>query len=162
MKHCCSQFSRLHPGQRGFTLTEILIALAIIGILASLGAPAFNDLIKSQRIKSMATDINASLAFARSEAVKRNRNVTMTPITTGAWEDGWRIADPDNAGNYLEVHDAFKSLAATGPDSLTYRSSGRIQGSVAPAFDISATGTSAHRCVSVDLSGRPYVKDAAC
>jgi len=152
----------MNTGQGGFTLTEILIALVIIGILASLGAPAFNDLIKSQRIKSMATDINASLAFARSEAVKRNRNVTMTPITTGAWQDGWRIADPDNAGNYLEVHDAFKGLTATGPDSLAYRSSGRIQGNVAPAFNISATGTTASRCVTVDLSGRPYVKDSAC
>lgn len=156
------QFDRVPAGHQGFTLTEILIVLVVIGILASLGAPAFNDLIKSQKIKSMATDINASLALARSEAVKRNRSVTMTPITAGAWQDGWRIADPDNAGNYIEVHDAFKGLTASGPDSLIYRSSGRIQGNVAPEFDISAAGTSAHRCVSVDLSGRPYVKDAAC
>ncbi|TAK65675.1 MAG: prepilin-type N-terminal cleavage/methylation domain-containing protein [Betaproteobacteria bacterium] len=146
--------------QEGFTLIEILIVIAIVGILASIAAPSFNELIKSQRIKSMATDLNSSLTLARSEAIKRNKNVTMSPVTVGSWQDGWQIADPDFAGN-IEVHSAFTGLTATGPDSVIYRSSGRIAGA-APSFNISATGTTAQRCVSVDLSGRPYIKAAAC
>lgn len=149
-------------GQPGFTLTELLLVVAVIGILASLAAPSFSQLIKSQRMKSMATDINASLTLARSEAIKRNRDVTLSPTTAGSWETGWQIADPDHAGNNIEVHPAIAGLTATGPDSVTYRSSGRIQGSVAPAFNISAAGVSDQRCVSVDLSGRPYVKASAC
>ncbi len=143
-------------------MTELLAVVAIIGILAALAAPSFSELIKSQRIKSMATDLNASLALARSEAVKRNRNVTMSPTTAGSWQSGWQIADPDNAGSNIEVHSAFEGLTATGPDDVTYRSSGRIQGATAPDFNISAAGTTAQRCVSVDLSGRPYVKAVAC
>ncbi len=143
-------------------MVELLMVVAIIGILASLAAPSFSDLIKSQRIKSMATDLNGSLTLARSEAIKRNRNVTLSPTTVGAWQDGWQIADPDNAGSNIEVHAAFSGLTATGPDSVTYRSSGRIQGITAPAFNIGAAGTSAQRCVSVDLSGRPYVKAEGC
>jgi len=149
-------------GLQGFTLTEILIVVAIIGILTSLAAPSFTQMILSQRIKSMATDLNASLTRARSEAIKRNSNVTLSPTTAGSWQSGWQIADPDNAGSNLETHPAFAGLSATGPDSVTYRSSGRIQGTSAPAFNISATGAAAQRCVSVDLSGRPYVKAAAC
>ncbi len=143
-------------------MTELLIVVVVIGILAGLAAPSFSELIKSQRIKSMAADLNASLSLARSEAIKRNRNVTMAPITAGAWQDGWQIADPDNAGSYIEVHSAFANLTATGPDNVIYRTSGRLQGATAPAFEISAVGTTALRCVSVDLSGRPYMKDAAC
>jgi len=143
-------------------MTELLMVVAVVGILASLAAPSFSELIKSQRIKSMATDINSSLSRARSEAVKRNKNVTISPTTAGSWQSGWQIADPDNAGSNIETHGAFAGLTATGPDSVTYRSSGRIQGTDAPAFNISAAGTTAQRCVSVDLSGRPYMKAAAC
>jgi len=143
-------------------MTELMIVLVVMGILAALAAPSFSDMIKSQRIKSMASDLNASLTLARSEAVKRNKLVTMAPVTAGAWQGGWRIADPDNAGSYIEVHEAVASLTSTGPDSVVYRTSGRIQGNVAPEFNISAAGTSTVRCVTVDLSGRPYIKGSAC
>ncbi len=147
-------------------MIELLMVVAIIGILASLAAPTFSDMIKSQRIKSMATDLNASLTLARSEAIKRNNIATLSPTTAGSWQSGWQITVPDlnNPGSNIivEVHSAFTGLSATGPDSVTYRSSGRVQGSTAPAFNISAPGTSAQRCVSVDLSGRPYVKAEGC
>ena len=67
-------------------MTELMAVVAIIGILTALAAPSFSEMIKSQKIKSMATDLNASLALARSEAVKRNRNVTMSPTTAGSWQ----------------------------------------------------------------------------
>jgi type IV fimbrial biogenesis protein FimT len=162
MKPCSRQFSRPKSGLHGFTITELMVVVAVIGILAALATPSFQELILGQRMKSMASDINSSLMLARSEAIKRNKNVTLSPTTAGSWQGGWQIADPDNAGNNIEVHAAFSGLTATGPDSVTYQSSGRIQGNVAPAFNISATGISSQRCVSVDLSGRPYVKAAAC
>ena len=156
------QFRLLEVRLQGFSLIELLIVLVIIGILASLAAPSFRELILAQRVKSMASGLNSSLTRARSEAIKRNKDVTLSPVTVGSWQDGWQIADPDNAGNFLETLPAFAGLTATGPDSVTYRASGRIQGNVAPAFNISAAGISAQRCVSVDLGGRPYAKAAAC
>jgi len=162
MKTYRRQFSRARTAQHGFTMTELLVVLIIVAILASLAAPSFSQLIRSQKIKSMATDINASLTRARSEAIKRNRNVTLSPLIAGSWHSGWQIADPDNAGTYIEVHPAILGLTGSGPDSVTYQSSGRIQGTTAPAFNISATGISDQRCVSVDLSGRPHVRAAEC
>lgn len=152
----------LKSGLPGFTMTEVLIVMAIAGVLAALATPSFNEMVKSQRMKSMATDLNQSLLRTRSEAIKRNKSVTLSPTTVGAWQNGWRIADPDNGGTFLEIHDAFSGLTATGPTSVTYQTSGRIQGTAAPAFNISAADSSSQRCVSVDLSGRPYTKASAC
>jgi len=164
MKTCDRQQSRVRAGTQGFTITELLIVVVVIGILAALAAPSFNDLIKSQKIKSMASDLNASLTLARSEAIKRNANATITP--TGAWQGGWQvtISDLNNPGANIvvETHSAVAGVTTTGPVDVVYRSSGRIVGTTAPAFTISAAGTTAQRCVSVDLSGRPYVKDGAC
>jgi type IV fimbrial biogenesis protein FimT len=162
MKSCRRQFGRLKAGRQGFTLLELLAVVAIVGILAALAAPSFSELIKGQRMKSMATDLNSSLTLARSEAVKRNKNVTISPTTPGSWQGGWKIADPDNAGAFIQDHSAFAGVTSTGPASVTYQSSGRVQGAAAPAFEISAGGVTTHRCVSVDLSGRPYVKAAPC
>ncbi|MHB8668787.1 MAG: GspH/FimT family pseudopilin [Burkholderiales bacterium] len=162
MRSSHGNFSHLRTAQQGFTLGELLVVLAITGILAALAGPSFSQFIKNQRMKSMASDLNASLTLTRSEAIKRNTNVTMSPATAGAWQSGWQIADPTNAGANIEVHGAFTGVTATGPASVTYLSSGRAQGTTAPAFDISAPGSSNQYCVSVDLSGRPNVKASGC
>lgn len=138
----------------------MLIVLAISALLLSVAVPSLSSIIDSIKLSSATNVFLSGLHLARSEAIKRNKNVTMSPVTVGSWQDGWQIADPDFAGN-IEVHSAFTGLTATGPDSVIYRSSGRIAGA-APSFNISATGTTAQRCVSVDLSGRPYIKAAAC
>lgn len=162
MKFSHGYFSHPRTRQRAFTLAELLVVLAITGILAALAGPSFSQFITNQRMKSMASDLNASLTLTRSEAIKRNTSVTMSPTTAGAWQSGWQVADPTNAGVNIQVHDAFAGVSSTGPASVTYLSSGRVQGTTAPAFDISAPGTSNQYCVSVDLSGRPNVKASGC
>ena len=50
----------------------------------------------------------------------------------------------------------------TGPTSVIFLPSGRVKGSTEPSWDISIAGQSQHRCVSLDLSGRPYQTSSAC
>lgn len=151
---------RLH-GMRGMTLPEVMVALAIVGILASIGLPAFRDLIAGQRVKTVSTDIYSSLLRARGEALKRNVNVAVSPVDT-AWTKGWNMPNPSDTTTYIEQHGAVASVTITGPSVVTYRSSGRVLETTEPSFDISASNTSVHRCIKVDLSGRPYVKNTSC
>lgn len=60
---------------KGFTLIELMVALALAGILAALALPSFRNLIVSTRLDSAASDVTALINYARSESIKRNVNV---------------------------------------------------------------------------------------
>jgi len=55
----------------GFTLIELLVVIVVAGVLLTLAAPSFNDLIKVQRLKSVAAQAVTDLQFARAEAASR-------------------------------------------------------------------------------------------
>jgi type IV fimbrial biogenesis protein FimT len=86
--------------QHGFTLIELMVAVAILAILAMLAAPSFNEAILSNRLASFSNNFVASANLARGEAIKRNSDVTLcivanetatTCTTSGDWEQGWIV-----------------------------------------------------------------------
>lgn len=78
----------------GFTLIELMITVAILGIVMFLGVPTFKQ---SMARNQLATDTHAFLTTmmqARMEAIKRAENinvVAMTPANNNEWGLGWRI-----------------------------------------------------------------------
>jgi type IV fimbrial biogenesis protein FimT len=87
---------------QGFTLLELLTALTLIGLLLTLGIPAFSATLDRQRLDSATGALANGLAYTRLEAVRRNRVVTMAPIGEN-WNTGWRIfIDSNNDGAYDE------------------------------------------------------------
>ena len=153
-----SRIALQRPGAGGFTLIELLIVMVVAAILASIAAPSMTEFIASQRAKSVATNLHLALTVARSEATKRNADVSMV-ANTGGWKNGWLIYPTATTTNTIQSYDAAKNVdvAAGGVTTVVYRNSGRVQAAV--TFVITVSGhTAASRCVSVDLSGRPYVK----
>lgn len=145
----------------GFTLPEVLVALGIVAILASIAAPSFSELMARQRTRAAATDLYLALAKARSEAIKRNTSVTLSK--KGAdWQDGWEIVNPSDTSSKLEDRNPIRRMTITGPASVVYQSAGRVRGTTMPSFDFSVSGTSAVACVKVDLSGMPIQKSTSC
>jgi type IV fimbrial biogenesis protein FimT len=61
--------------QRGFTLIELMITLAVMGVLVTLAAPSFYDFILMQRLKAASQQFVTDMQFARSEAAARNQPV---------------------------------------------------------------------------------------
>lgn len=153
----------------GFTLTELLVTIAIVVVLLALAAPSFRTLILNQRIKTASFELFAALNYARSEAIKRNVNVTLRPgaAADGAWGTGWRIVDASN--NSLRAWSALPSLTVTESANdtatpVTYGRDGRLI-STAPVFQISASATESgvtSRCIRVDMSGRASSKRGNC
>lgn len=95
----------MNPSSSGFTLVELLVALAITGLLLGLGAPGVGAWLAEQQLQERADALLHALDRARSEAVKRGSRVHVCPDASGAcpgnsaaWEDGWTIAAPPADG----------------------------------------------------------------
>lgn len=60
---------------RGFTLIEMMVVIAILGILLAIAAPSFNIFFEKYRTKRAAETLAAFLVNAKSESAKRNASV---------------------------------------------------------------------------------------
>ncbi|KRB84164.1 GspH/FimT family pseudopilin [Duganella sp. Root198D2] len=146
--------------QSGFGLTEMMLVVVIVGILASVGMPAMQDFISNQRLKSTSSDLFTSILRARSEAIKRNKDVTISPAAN--WNTGWTIPSPNAGEPVLASFATRQAITVTGPASgVTFTAAGRVKGTSSPQFSItSSTGKAS--CINIDLGGRPNVKPTSC
>lgn len=74
---------------RGFTILELLVAMAMAAILLSLALPAFNGLIAQRDLTSRVNDFVLALNYARSEAARTGGLVTVQAIDPSDADNEW-------------------------------------------------------------------------
>lgn len=87
-------------GQRGFTLLELLIVVAMIGIVASIAYPSYTRYVQ----KSVRTDAHAGLMQAASELERcytRTYSYRDCPISNDSPENNYTIAENGSGNRYL-------------------------------------------------------------
>jgi len=96
--------------QRGFTLTELLITVAVLGVLLAVGLPSFKQLIASNRIATQANEFMVALNLARSEAVRRAEPVAIRSSSANAeYGTGWKVfRDPNSDGDIATATDLVR------------------------------------------------------
>ncbi|WP_417706967.1 GspH/FimT family pseudopilin [Rheinheimera aquimaris] len=82
----------------GFTLVELMVAVAVLAIIATVGVPSFNSLLQGNRLASASNQLLSAYHSARSEAIKRSQNVSLCATT-----DGTTCAAVANWQNWLVV-----------------------------------------------------------
>lgn len=70
---------RSNSNQRGFTLIEIMIVVAILGIAAGISAPSFIAMYARYELNQASSGLYNRLLFARSAAISRNAMIVATP-----------------------------------------------------------------------------------
>ncbi|WP_429948077.1 GspH/FimT family pseudopilin [Comamonas sediminis] len=146
MKH--GQWS-LRRRTSGFTAVEILVMVAILAILASIAAPSFRGLIERWRARSALEDLQSTLYFARSEAIRRVGNVVVAKKGNG---NGCTTADGDAQWGcgWLVFVDTDRDGSQNGTSEIT------LQQTSAPTrteIEFSAAGTTVSSKISVDRWG---------
>lgn len=102
--------------QLAFTLVELLITLAVLTVLISVGLPAFTGTIQNSQRTAQTNEMIATLYNARTEAIKRNGRVTVCKTTDAmaaepacntnaapAWDAGWIVFVDDDGSGTREV-----------------------------------------------------------
>jgi type IV fimbrial biogenesis protein FimT len=148
---------------RGMTLIELLTVIAIAAILTMIAVPSFTKVIATQRLKSAASNLQVALLTARSEAIKRNGNVSVTSMASSAdWSSGWKVADTSTS-TVVANYPATSNLSISGPAAgVIYQSSGRISATASASFKVSSSSITEVRCVTITVMGVPTVTSSGC
>ena len=107
-------------GHTGFTLIELMFVVVIVSILLMVGIPSYKILKNNNCLVTNTNRLVASLQYARSEAAKRNSDVSLKP-RSGSWRKGFLIAtneldfDGDGKCNANTIED----IDGSGDDTCT-------------------------------------------
>lgn len=103
----------------GFTLIELIITVAIMSIMLTVGLPSFQSTVASNRLTSTTNAMVSALQLAKSEAMKQHKTVVVRKKNND-WANGWEVFVDDlienkvfDAGETVLVVSMFDSLNST-------------------------------------------------
>lgn len=132
-----------HPrGARGFSLVELMVAIAVLAALLVIGIPSFTTLLRQWRLDATIDAFVGDVRLARSTATRTSRPVVICPRNANAcgtgtnWAGGWLVfsdLDGDGALDAGEPIIAQRGTQAgiasiTGPAQLRFRNNGSLNG----------------------------------
>jgi len=89
---------------QGFTLIELMLTLTVAAIVLGIAIPSFNQTMLNNSSASLGSELSVALNYARSEAVKRAKRVSICASDNGTsclainnWDKGWLVFVDDAA-----------------------------------------------------------------
>jgi type IV fimbrial biogenesis protein FimT len=172
------------PRLYGFSLIELMVIIAMIGIIMAIAVPSARELIAQTNLSSEANALVADILFARNEASTQGRNVVICPTadniscsnSNGDWTvNRFAFVDTNGNGNQ-DAGEAQLKLSKRIPRNMTltpanFNSTTRIRfnssGGLLPlgtngSFRLCAVDMAGGRLVSVGINGRPSSSRVVC
>lgn len=161
---------------KGFTLIEMMVTVAIAAILLTVAVPGFQAFIANNRLSTQANAFVTALQLARSEAIKRNLNVTVCQSgdeqncnTTNGFEQGWIVfVDQDNPNTrdngeaiILANQGMPQGMSLTGGrTAISYRADGTVAPFNNITLQLCQQGNGNGRNIVINITGRIRVETA--
>lgn len=135
--------------QKGYTLAELMVTVAIIIILAGLALPNFVEFIADQRLKQAADTTASIMRRAQAKAIEVSSTVTVTVNSNMAYVTGYSVS----AFNFTMP----ENTVATGDTSIIFAPDGRASASGSVLFNSSISKSVRQRGVTVTPLGQIIV-----
>jgi type IV fimbrial biogenesis protein FimT len=157
--------------QRGLTLIELMVTIALLALLLGLAAPSFREWTRNNQVRTVTDALQSGARLAQAEAVRRNRQVVFfltndaaCNTSTAPADDGafWAIrtvpivtGDPVEVVQCGQLADVADGVAISGPTAICFNSAGRQVANPSPgagteACTLDASGVSTY---SVSATG---------
>ena len=161
--------------QRGFTLIEMMVVLALALVLLTIGVPSFNQIIKNNRLIAQANALSGLLASARSEAITQRAVVTVCGSSNGTacdaqWSVGWisfldvngnaavDVSDGDTVLKHMNTVPDKVNVALVGATTVRFNSQGfAVAGSSGTMRFCDDRGDTHGRALNISATGRVSV-----
>ncbi|VVC75586.1 hypothetical protein AQUSIP_08760 [Aquicella siphonis] len=159
-------FSEMPSRIQGFNLLELLILIAVIGILTVTAVPAFINYLQTRRLVGASEQLYYALQYARSEAVKRNTTVYVSFQTGSNWCYGinanttcsCNVANSCGLGSTQAPASGSISLAASGlTNNALHFEPNHGAANASSTLTFTASGPAISASVKVGLLGNPFL-----
>jgi len=135
--------------QQGFTLTELLITLAILGILSSVALPSFVGQLKYNRLVSNTNQLQSVFKFARSEAAKRDKTVTLDENN-----GEWHVMIDGQAAALQKFQASHESISVSGLKDVVIAATGEVNGNDNDFLITDSDNSTVDFCLQILISGQ--------
>lgn len=159
--------------EKGFTLLEAFMVLAILAIVLAIAAPSFTQLIANKQVDSSVSQIAQAFNLARAEAVARNLPTSVCPNSNGncgaSWAGGALVFVDQDQDGAQDAGDVTLETIASDFSQLTFTAN-NYTNSVTYLADGSVTVNGSIRVcsaygfgmqISINAIGRPRIADAS-
>lgn len=154
---------------RGFTLIELMVTIAVLAVVIAIAAPSFTSVIQSNRTTALHHEILGALQLARSEAVKRRTEVIVCrsedqeDCANGTdWTVGWIVKDVAS-DEVVKVWDSVTGMALTGPAAgAEFRSNGMAEVATSVTTTTSSCTSGIKYKIDISLTGSATVAKSGC
>lgn len=86
-------------GPAGFTLVELMVALAVAAIILTMAVPSFSSMLEHNRLKAAANALHDDIRFARTVAIKNNKDIFISFSSGDNWCYGLSDAGACDCGS---------------------------------------------------------------
>ncbi len=148
----------------GFTMIEMMVVIAIIGVLSAIAVPSFLEYARNQRLSGAARQVYTDLMNARQQSVTENKKIIVQFVNNHQYQF---VRDNDNSENVTtgdetlflrDIHPEYSDITFSADFNPAFRPNGTGKN---PVITLTSSSTGKTKCIYISTAGRIRIGDCS-